>query len=173
MTVEKKTLGQAIDDIIASLSAIDDKARPTAIAAACAHLGIGQPLAETASPGALVTAPAAPAPAPLAPSRPMDIRLLKDEKQPENAKEMACLVAFYLQQLAPVAERKEVVCTDDMVKYFKQAHFPLPKRIAQLLIDARHSGYFDLAERGTYRLNAVGYNLVAHALPKKKSATGK
>ena len=32
MATEKKTLGQAIDEIIDALSAIDDKARPTPIA---------------------------------------------------------------------------------------------------------------------------------------------
>jgi hypothetical protein len=167
MTVEKKTLGQAIDDIIAALSALDEKARQTAIAAACSHLGLDQPIVQATAAAATHTPPSA-APA-AAPARPVDIRSLKDAKQPENAKEMACLVAYYLQQFAPTAERKDVVTRDDMVKYFKQAHFPLPKQIGQLLIDARHSGYFDVAERGSYRLNAVGYNLVAHALPRHQT----
>jgi hypothetical protein len=37
--------------------------------------------------------------------------------------------------------------------------------MAQVLIDAKASGYFESASRGEYKLNAVGYNLVAHNLP--------
>jgi hypothetical protein len=169
MSAEKKTLGQAIDEIVAALSSLDEKARPTAIAAACAHMGLDRPAVSTGAP----LSPPLSSPRPSSPpQRPTDIRSLKEEKQPENAKEMACVVAYYLQQLAPDSERKDTVTTDDMAKYFKQAHFPLPKQIRQLLIDARHSGYFDPADRGTYRLNAVGYNLVAHALPRHMK-TGK
>lgn len=167
MTDVKKTIGQAIDEIVAALSAIDEKSRSTAITAACAHLGIesGVPhdspnphVHPVTTPG-LQTATAQP-------QRVTDIRSLKTEKDPENAKEMACLVAYYLQNHAPVSERKETVTVGDMLKYFKQAGFPLPKRLAQLLVSARHSGYFDLAERGAYRLNAVGHNLIAHGLPR-------
>jgi hypothetical protein len=167
MTAEKKTLGQAIDAIIEALSALDEKARPTAIAAACSHLDLVQSIVQPP--------PSAPkqttlvATSPVAPAHPIDIRSLKDEKRPENAREMACLVAFYLQQFAPEAERKDVISVEDITKYFKQAHFPLPKQVKQLLIDARHSGYFDNAGRGVYRLNAVGYNLVAHTLPKNQT----
>lgn len=170
MSSEKKTLGQAIDEIVAALSALDEKARSTAIAAACAHLGLDAGQVPAPTPSAITSLAQLPQ-APIAtPHHQRDIRSLKEEKQPENAKEMACLVAFYLQQHAPATDRKDVVTVEDMVKYFKQAHYPLPKRIAQLLVDARHSGYFDPAERGTYRLNAVGYNLIAHALPRQSKA---
>jgi len=166
MTTEKKTLGQAIDEIVAALSALDEKARGTAIAAACAHLGLDRPVAQQPR---LTTGPAmgphAETPGPK-PSRAVDTRSIKEEKRPDTAMEMACLVAYYLQEQAPADERKDVVTIDDMKKYFKQAHFPFPKRIEQLLVGAKHAGYFDPAERGKYRLNAVGYNLAAHSLPK-------
>jgi hypothetical protein len=42
MSVEQETLGQAIDEIVAALSPLDEKARSTAIGAACAHLGLHQ-----------------------------------------------------------------------------------------------------------------------------------
>jgi len=172
---EKKTLGQAIDEIISALVALDEKSRPTAIAAACAHLGIeSSPHLSSAPQGPSPSIPQVPAaPSPSVPQvvspaahTAKDIRSLKDEKQPENAREMACIVAYYLQNYARQDERKDAIAANDIVKYFKQAHFPLPKQPGQLLIDSRHSGYFDPAERGTYRLNAVGYNLVAHTLPR-------
>ena len=78
---------------------------------------------------------------------------------------MACVVAFYLQELAPEADRKEIINTSDLEKYFKQAGFKLPTKLPQVLVDAKGAGYFDVASRGEYKLNAVGYNLVAHSLP--------
>jgi hypothetical protein len=81
---------------------------------------------------------------------------------------MACLVAYYLQELAPDEEQKQTVSTQDIEKYFKQAGFKLPKALEQILRDAKSSGYFESAGRGEYKLNAVGYNLVAHSLPKNK-----
>ena len=78
---------------------------------------------------------------------------------------MACLVGFYLQELAPEGERKETITTPDLEKYFKQAGFRLPADIGQILKDAKAAGYFDAPARGEYKLNAVGYNLVAHNMP--------
>ena len=82
---------------------------------------------------------------------------------------MACVVAYYIQELAPISDRKNTVKTEDLVKYFKQAKFKLPKSINQLLHDSKSAGYFDSTQaRGEYCLNAVGYNLVVHNLPKSK-----
>jgi hypothetical protein len=82
---------------------------------------------------------------------------------------MACLVAYYLQELAQPNERKDTITTADIDKYFKQASFKLPKVIPQVLPNAKSSGYFDSAGSGSYKLNAVGYNLAVHTLPRKKS----
>jgi hypothetical protein len=84
---------------------------------------------------------------------------------------MACVVAYYLQALAPSSERKTEITSTDLEKYFKQAGFPLPKKITQVLIDAKAAGYFDSTDRGTYKLNAVGYNLVVHTLPRGATAS--
>ena len=100
---------------------------------------------------------------------PVDIRLLKEQKSPRSANEMAALVAFYLAELAPAAEQKAVVDPADIEKYFKQARFPLPKKLAQTLLNAKDAGYFDSAGAGRYRLNAVGHNLVTHSLPRSTS----
>ncbi len=80
---------------------------------------------------------------------------------------MACVVAYYLTELASADERKDSVSTQDLEKYFKQAGFKLPQKMEQVLPDAKRSGYFETAGRGEYKLNAVGYNLVAHNLPAK------
>jgi len=170
MTREKQTLGQAIDEVISALEPLDAAARATAVSAVCAHLqidvsrgshGAGAPQTSTDS----ATPPQIVQPPSTAPAVQVDIRSLKDAKKPKTARQMACLVAFYLQELAPEADRKEAISTGDLEKYFKQAGFKLPQKIAQVLVDAKGAGYFDSAARGEYKLNAVGYNLVAHGLP--------
>jgi hypothetical protein len=97
----------------------------------------------------------------------VDIRALKDEKKPNSARQMACLVAFYLQEQAPEGESKATVTTADLEKYFKQASFKLPDRMEAVLSDAKRAGYFETAARGAYKLTRVGYNLVAHSMPAK------
>jgi hypothetical protein len=99
--------------------------------------------------------------------------VLKEEKNPANAVEMAALLAYYLQRLAPSSERKPQISAADINKYFVQANFPLPKRSDQLLVNAKAAGYFDSTTRGTYRLNPVGHNLVAHSLPRTGATSAK
>ncbi|MDP2862636.1 MAG: hypothetical protein Q8N95_07580 [Desulfobacterales bacterium] len=168
MTEKKLTLGQAIDQIISALDSLEPGARKTALEAASSHLGIN----------ALVNAPQHTMPqVPIPPlqgtSAPnpltIDIRTLKEQKQPKSARQMACVVAYYLRELAPESERSETVNAQDLTKYFKQAGFKLPKTIGQILPDAKVAGYFETASgKGAYALNAVGYNLVAHNLPSNK-----
>jgi len=98
-----------------------------------------------------------------------DIRTLKAEKVPHSAVEMAALVAYYLSELAPSDERRDAIGTADIEKYFKQAHYPLPKTPRFALTNAANAGYFDSVARGLYRLNPVGYNLVVHKLPSGSS----
>lgn len=98
-------------------------------------------------------------------TRPVDIRTLKEEKQPRSANEMAALVAYYVSELSPTDERKQTITTQDIERYFKQANFPLPARVGMTLANAASAGYFDSVTRGQWRLNPVGYNLVAHGMP--------
>lgn len=97
------------------------------------------------------------------------IKDFKEQKKPRSANEMAALVAYYLANIAPSVERKATVNQKDIETHFKIAGFPLPRQVRMTLQNARTAGYFDLAGDGEYRLNAVGYNLVAHAMPRGKS----
>lgn len=100
----------------------------------------------------------------------LSIRDLKDEKQPDSSNQMAALVAYYLSELVPSHERKETISSADIEKFFKQAAFKLPKAIQSTLPNATAAGYFDSIGGGQYRLNAVGYNLVVHGLPRAANA---
>jgi hypothetical protein len=167
-TEAPKTIGQAIDLIIHALSSLDDASRMTAVRAACEHLKIKPPEGSEvlqAKSSSTSTGGAGAAPPPAA----RDIKELKEQKGPSSANEMAAVVAFYLTEIATGEERKTEVDLKDMVKYFKQASFPLPKKPQFLLTNAKNAGYFDSAERGKLKLNPVGYNLVAHNLPRSTS----
>lgn len=98
----------------------------------------------------------------------VDIRSLRDQKQPSSDMEMAAIVAYYLSELAPEANRKDTIGTEDIKTYFKQAGHPLPIGPQFTLPNARSAGYFESAGHGKYKLNPVGHNLVAHGLPRTK-----
>ena len=178
MADTKVSLGQAIDQIISALEGLEQNARLTAISAACNHLNIhmassdedGEAAADTESKGDQSAGDATLHRTTKHVGRQIDIRSLKAEKNPHSATEMACLVAYYLQELAPKNDLKQKISAQDVEKYFKQASFKLPKRLDQLLVNAKASGYFESAGRGEYKLNAVGYNLVVHGLPAKKGS---
>ena len=175
MTTPKITLGKAIDQIIDALSTLDKKEQQTAITTVCSFLDLTSP--DRSSRAAAASAAAAPAASPATqpqstPARHddrdhgLDIRALKDQKQPDSARQMACLVAYYLLDHAPEAEKKQSISSADLEKYFKQAGYKLPKKLEQLLIDCKGSGYFETVARGEYKLTRVGYNLVTHSMPK-------
>jgi hypothetical protein len=171
MTEEKMTLGQAIDLVEKALASFDGPDQQTILTAVCSHLKITPPaaLAPAASRNGHAGIPA-PQVAPAAPSPAfdagIDIKTFKNQKQPSSAKQMACVVAYYLAELAPEKDRKQTVTVADLERYFKQAGFPQAK-MEQLLVDGKRSGYFDSEARGEYSLNRVGHNLVAHQMPRK------
>lgn len=97
------------------------------------------------------------------------IEKFKDQKQPKSDMEMAVLVAYYLQYVAPTEEKKLVVSNEDLDTYFKIANYPIPGGMIHLLKNTKNAGYLDQAAHGQYKLNAVGYNLVKHNMPRTDS----
>jgi len=174
----KPTLGQAIDQVIEALGAFQATDQQTILKAVYAHLNIAAPKGEAPPPSMRREEVAAPErqerPSPPPRSNAgdgefagMDIKSFKELKNPTSARQMACVVAYYLAEIAEGDERKETVASADIEKYFKQARFQLPTKLEQLLIDCKGSGYFDTPSRGEYKLTRVGHNLVAHQLPAK------
>ena len=172
MTAETKpkSLGQAIDEVIAAIEGLDAQSRITAIKAACEHLKVEGFVSASGKQNQGGDTGGGAGNNVLPPGTALDIKTLKNDKQPASAIEMVCIVGFYLQSVAPAEERKAAIEGEDVDKYFRQAGYPLPKAKGQLLVDAKSSGYFDSAGRGAYKLNAVGYNLVAHSLPRGAKA---
>lgn len=176
MPDKKPTLGQAIDTIIAALTNLDENERRIAISATCSHMNImlsekgagSQLVMPSSSEKSSVTETLSATVREQQQQKKIDIRSLKEEKQPSSAQQMACIVAYYLQEHATDSNRKEMISTKDVEKYFKQASFKLPKNLNRILVDAKNSGYFESVGRAQYKLTPVGYNLVVHGLPSKK-----
>lgn len=159
----------AMNEIIASLNNLDGEQRQRvmkyvlerfgAVTGEQAPLGIVSPMSQPAQPNGYQNT---------SNTKIVDIRTFKEEKSPRSAIQMAVLVAFYLQEIASSEERKTTIDSTDIEKYFKQANYKLPSGkngAADTLVNAKRAGYFELADRGTYKLNPVGYNLIAHSLP--------
>jgi len=158
-----KSIGQAIDGVISALTGLTNETQLVAIRAACDHFKLS--FVSKSEPDKI------PPKDPLKP--PTDIRGLKENKLPNSNIEMACVVAYYLEHIAAQSERKARINGNDIKKYFIQGDYPVPKAPHQVLVDAKAAGYFDQAERGSYKLNAVGYNLVVHTLPRESGVTSR
>lgn len=113
---------------------------------------------------------AAPGSAALAPassegSAASDIKSFLSQKDPKSERQLAAVVAYYHRFVAPVAQRKESIGADDLIEACRQGDRGRPKNPAQTLVNAFNDGYLDRGERGQYKINSVGENLVAMVLP--------
>lgn len=100
-------------------------------------------------------------------------------KSPKTITEKVAVIGYYLAHLAPAPERRDYLISDDIEQYFTEADFRLPAAPAGVtLANVKNAGYLSALDRGQFKLNAVGYNLVAHKLPRgetreKKGKTAK
>jgi hypothetical protein len=97
-------------------------------------------------------------------ARQVDARSLFKEKAPSTQSEAVAVAAFYLSELAPGEMKSGTIDQKRARDVFRQARFPLPKRIDQVLVNAQRAGYITRVKAGEYTLSPVGYNLVEHTL---------
>jgi hypothetical protein len=164
---QRPKIGAAIDQLIDVLEKFDKIQRRTILMAVSSQLEL-----DLTAPAPATAELPQPAVAPTQQHRPrqplLDIRTLKDEKKPSSAQQMIAVAGYYVQEVE--GSGNETFTSTDMNKLFKQAGYPLPKNMAQALINTKNAGYLDeTATRGAYKLSRVGYNLVTHSMPKKKA----
>jgi len=159
----------AIQQVIEALTPLDSEARDRVVRYVFQRLSIAPPLSAVTPAAPSIISSHGPTPTPESPvsqTKVADIRSFKELKQPRSANEMTAIVAYYLAELAPAQERKPEISTAEIDKFFKHASFPLPAAPRMALSNAKNAGYLDTgADRGWYKLNPVGHNLVAHNLP--------
>jgi hypothetical protein len=154
---------EAIKAVLQALSPLSEKARASVLEYVTKRLELPAPENDQKRIDTMLEKPANGAA--------VHIKQFKEQKNPRSANEMAALVAYYLANVGPTAQRKPTINLRDIETHFKIAEFPLPQHVRVTLQNAKAAGYFDLAGDGEYRLNAVGHNLVAHTLPRGSSGT--
>jgi hypothetical protein len=100
----------------------------------------------------------------------VDIKRFVGDKAPKSDVHFAATVAYYHQFVAPTGQRKDSITKEDIVEACRQVDRKRPKVPAQVMVNAYQDGLFDRGGKGHYKLNSVGENLVAMALPGRPEA---
>ena len=163
---------EAIKSVLSALSPLSEKARTSVLDYVSKRLNLSTSAPPPIPPLPPATEQLSKADKPTG-THQQDVHILalKEQKNPRSANEMAALVAYYLGNVAPQDQRKNTINQKDIETYFKIGKFPLPSRVGMTLVNAKTSGYFDSLSDGEYKLNAVGYNLVTHSMPRSSKAS--
>jgi hypothetical protein len=108
----------------------------------------------------------------VAPGQRTDIKTFTATKAPKSDQQFAAVVAYYYQFEAPAGQRKESIDAATMKDAARQAARRQVNDWSITLSNAMRTGYLDKGERGAFKLNSVGENLVAITLP-DNAASGK
>jgi hypothetical protein len=157
---------EAVRILVSTLEAFDPRDRERIIRWAREKLGMTAPGASsdvTASAAVAGVSPGSSASSPSTAQR--DIRTFVAQKQPKSDLQFAATIAYYYQFEAPPQERKDAISKEDLVEACRKVDRKRPAAPSQVLVNAYHAGLFDRGDRGVYRLNSVGENLVAMVLP--------
>ena len=103
--------------------------------------------------------------APATQQQPIDIKSFIASKKPRNDMQFAAAVAYYFRFVAKPEERLETINAEGLQNASRQARGGALHNPKATLNNAVASGFLDRAERGAFRLNTVGENLVAMTLP--------
>lgn len=167
---------EALRNVVAALEPFDARDRERIIRWACEKLTIAVPADANpvrAEPQAPTPPTSLPTATPVRPSVKRDLRTFIAEKTPASDTHFATAVAYYYQFDAPESERKNAITASDLTEACRladRARLPHP---GQTLRNAMRDGLLDRAERGAFKVNAVGENLVAMALPTGTPRTAK
>jgi hypothetical protein len=87
------------------------------------------------------------------------------EKKPKSDQQFAAVVAYFYGFESPQAQRKDTITSADLQEAARLVGWRRFRQPSVTLNNAVSQGYLDRVGRGTFRLNPVGENLVATALP--------
>ncbi len=95
-----------------------------------------------------------------------NIKSFVQQKTPKSDNEFAAVVAYFHRFVAAEKERKEEISSGDLQDATRKAEYKRLKRPSDTLNNAFKSGLLDKGSgRGLFKINTVGENLVAMALP--------
>jgi hypothetical protein len=94
----------------------------------------------------------------------IDVKSFINSKAPKSDNQFAAAVAYYYRFEAPAEKRRDSINSEilqEATRLVGRDRLPKPH---VTLAHAKNGGYLDSAERGEYRINHVGENLVAMTL---------
>ncbi|HEY7313699.1 MAG TPA: hypothetical protein VH643_30395 [Gemmataceae bacterium] len=156
----------AAKSIVEALKGLDKTSQTLALRFASETLGLQ--LAATAQmPNAPVTAasPSVPQHGIGGATHSTDIKQFAAAKAPKSDQQFAAVVAYFYRFEAPEAQRKDAIDADALQEAARLAGRRRPPKPGMTLTNAKNAGYLDAAGNGLFRINSVGENLVAMALP--------
>jgi len=101
--------------------------------------------------------------------RAADIKSFVDAKRPKSDVQFAAVVAYYHRFEAGPESRKDSIDAQALQEAARLAGRRRPPKPLMTLNNAKNLGYLDSPERGQFRINSVGENLVAMTLPGTES----
>jgi hypothetical protein len=131
----------------------------------CESLGIALPTRYIEKPGPPSSIDQLPESPSETEQQPIDIKSFITSKKPRNDMQFAAAVAYYYRFVAKPDERLETINAEGLQNASRQARGGALHNPKATLNNAVASGFLDRAERGSFRLNTVGENLVAMTLP--------
>lgn len=170
--------------IVEALSKLDKPTQSLAMKFAAEILGLKAPdVALTATKSEAVEPAELHPPSGGGPTHSTDIKQFTAAKSPRSDQQFAAVVAYFYRFEAPEGERRDTIGAETLVEAARLAGRRRPAKAIFTLNNAKNAGYLDSAGSGEFRINSVGENLVAMALPgddngnsakpKRKKATKK
>jgi hypothetical protein len=156
----------AAQKIVTELQGMTNDQQALAIKFATETLGLQAATAPAQAMQSTVQSPnVVPPSASVMPGQRTDIKTFTATKAPKSDQQFAAVVAYYYQFEASSADKKDSIDAATMKEAARQAGRKQVRNWNTSLDNARRAGYLDKAERGAFKLNAVGENLVAITLP--------
>lgn len=101
-----------------------------------------------------------------------DIKSFVENKKPKSDVQFAAVVAYYYRFEASAESRRESINADLLQNAARLSGRRRPPSPLMTLNNAKNLGYLDSPERGQFRVNSVGENLVAMTLPGTEQGRG-
>jgi hypothetical protein len=97
--------------------------------------------------------------------RSVDIKSFVDSKKPKSDVQFATVVAYYYRFEPSAEDRKDSIDAQVLQEAARLAGRRRPPKPLATLNNAKTLGYLDSPDRGQFRINTVGENLVVMTLP--------
>ncbi len=151
--------------VVDALSKLDKPSQALAMRFAAETLGL-QPTAHSSQPLGPAPQVLSPPPGGGGATHSTDIKQFTVAKAPKTDQQFAAVVAYFYRFEAQESERKETIDKDTLKEAVRLVGGRRqPRDASATLNNAKNSGYLDSVGSGQFRINSVGENLVAMALP--------